>query len=387
MKIILFLLRELLVIEKNYWLIELEIAGFVQTIRKIRYMVESYKHPIIVQTNHSAIVDIIRKSSITSTNSTIRMNTRLVRTSQFLRQFRLEVRYKLGKEYIVPNALLRLTAARPSKVIDNYLELDALYSGYEYSSTQVQISNVFRARLNKAYTRDARQVKVIKVLDNKASIERKFDNSVVASLPFIRGSNNKIFHVNKFTSLERLYIPEPLVKDIFDIAYNDSYLGFKRYYKVISKSQYIHGLTRLLRKYIRHYPQCLVFQTHRYYPYGALQLIQSLSILFYTLTLNFIVALPTTVEGYDSTLTVTDKFTKRITYILGKSTQKVKDQVIILLDRLNIVDQGLPKILLINRNPKFLVELQEAIFYRLGIELLYSTTYYPQTNNSSKRTN
>ena len=75
-----------------------------------------------------------------------------------------------------------------------------------------------------------------KVLDNKASIERKFHNSVVASLPFIRGSNNEIFHVNKFTSLERLCILKPLVKDIFDIAYSEGYPGFKRCYKVVLKS-------------------------------------------------------------------------------------------------------------------------------------------------------
>ena len=74
------------------------------------------------------------------------------------------------------------------------------------------------------------------MLNDKASIERKFDNSVVANLPFIRGSNNEIFYVNKFTSLERLCIPEPLVKDIFDIAYSEGYLGFKRCYKVVLKS-------------------------------------------------------------------------------------------------------------------------------------------------------
>ena len=86
------------------------------------------------------------------------------------------------------------------------------------------------------YTKDLRWVKVIKVLDNKAFIERKFDNGVVANLPFIRGNNNKIFYINKFISLKRLFIPEPLIKDIFDIVYSEGYLGFKRYYKVVLKS-------------------------------------------------------------------------------------------------------------------------------------------------------
>ena len=47
----------------------------------------------------------------------------------------------------------------------------------------------------------------------------------------------------------------------------------------------------------------------------------------------------------------------------------------VLLDRLNIVDWGLPKILLTDRDPKFLVELWEAIFHGLGVELLHSIAY------------
>lgn len=48
METILFLLRELSAAEKNYWPIELEIAGFVWTIKKIRHMVESCKHPVVI---------------------------------------------------------------------------------------------------------------------------------------------------------------------------------------------------------------------------------------------------------------------------------------------------------------------------------------------------
>ena len=52
-----------------------------------------------------------------------------------------------------------------------------------------------------------------------------------------------------------------------------------------------------------------------------------------------------------------------------------------------MADWGLPKILLTDRDPKFLAELWEAIFHRLGVELLYSTAYHPQTDGSSERTN
>lgn len=266
----------------------------------------------------------MKKSSIISTTSTLRMNTRLVRVSQFLRQFRLEVRHKPGKEHIVPDALSRLATARPLGIVAaDHLELDALHVAYDYLSTHVQMSSAFRARLVEGYAKDPRWAKIIKILDEKASAERRFSDGEVAKLPFVRGSNGDnelIFHVNKFTGLKRLCIPEPLVKDIFDIAHNEGHLGFERCYEVIVRSWYIYGLTRRLRDYIRYCPQCLVFQTRRYRPYGSLQPIESPSIPFYTLTLDFILALPASAEGFDTILTVTDKFTKRITYISGKST-------------------------------------------------------------------
>ena len=395
---IMFLSRTLTSAERNYWPTELEIAGFVWTIKKVRHMVESSKLPVIVQTDHSAILDIMRQSSITSTTSTLRLNVRLVRASQFLRQFRLDVRHKPGKEHIVPDALSRLASSK-SVLSEDHSELDVLYAfasqalevdstfGYEFSSTQVQMNDTFRDRLVEGYAKDPKWTKIIKVLDDKTSIEQKFDAGEVTSLPFVRGSKGEIFHINKFTGLERLCIPEPLAKDIFDMAHSEGHPGFERCYEIVSKSWYIHGLTRLLRQYIRHCPQCLVFQTRRHRPYGSLQPIQSPSIPFHTLTLDFILALPTTTEGFDCTLTVTDKFTKRITYIVGKSTWKAKDWAIALLDRLNIADWGLPKILLTDRDPKFLAELWEAIFHKLGVELLYSTAYHPQTDGSSERTN
>ena len=384
---IMFLSRMLTAAEKNYWPTELEIAGFVWAIKKIRHLVESSKHPVIIQTDHSAILDIMKQSSITSTTSTMRMNVRLVRASQFLRQFRLEVRHKPGKEHIVPDALSRLTSARPTSTLSSdHSELDALYTDYDYTSTQVQMSEAFRTRLIEAYCKDKRWAKIIEILKEQAAAERKFKEDAVTNLPFVR-KEGLIFHVDKFSGLERLCIPQPLIKQIFDIAHGEGHPGFERCYEIVTRSWYIHGLTKQLRTYIRHCPQCLVLQTRRHRPYGSLQPIQSPPIPFHTLTLDFIMALPLSAEGFDSTMTVTDKFLKRATYIPGAATWKAADWAIALLDRLAIADWGLPRVMLTDRDPKFLSELWEAMFKRLGVDLLYSTAYHPQTDGSSERTN
>ena len=120
-----FLSRILTDAERNYWPTELEIAGFVWVIKKVRYLVELSKHKVVIQTDHSAILDIMKQTLLVTT-STVRANVRLIRASQFLRQFQLDVRYKPGKEHIIPDALLRLASTNTGSLDKEHGELDAL---------------------------------------------------------------------------------------------------------------------------------------------------------------------------------------------------------------------------------------------------------------------
>ena len=147
---IMFLSRLLTTAERNYWPTELEIAGFVWAIKKVRHMVESSKNPVIIQTDHSAILDLMRQSSITTTTSTMRLNVRLIRASQFLRQFQLDVRHKPGKDHVVPDALSRLASTNKSHALPpEYSELDCLFT-----ASYVKMSNEFHDRILKGYEED-----------------------------------------------------------------------------------------------------------------------------------------------------------------------------------------------------------------------------------------
>ena len=56
----LFLSKLLTSAEANYWPTKLDIAGFVWVLKKQGHMLDSSEHPIRVQTDHSAILDIIK---------------------------------------------------------------------------------------------------------------------------------------------------------------------------------------------------------------------------------------------------------------------------------------------------------------------------------------
>ena len=540
MQPILFLSRLLAPAEQNYWPTELEIAGFVWVIKKVRHMVESSQFPVRVQTDHSAILDIFKQSSIVSTTSTMRMNVRLVRASQFLRQFRLDVTHKPGKEHILPDALSRLASCSPSMLPDDHSELDALFA-----ATLVDMNEEFYSKLLAGYQEDEFWKRILtqidqnhalgenavplpfirgehlppheadpyfgpragretpplpaavtesreeqqyigpNVGDHAAAASRNGDHSAAAEesqqeqqnigphngehaaaasrssqqhdlasprplaraqllphgshsptpgtpasrgaqqhdfaapeppapalllsydtnstalgtaasenpqqpdlvIPDLHARPGLLFHINRMTGLQRLCIPSNLIQQILTLAHNNGHPGFQRCYVIVSSSWYIHGLVKHLRNFIRHCPECLILQTRRHAPYGSLNPISSPPVPFHTITIDFILALPLSDKGFDAAMSTSDKFTKRVTFTAGKTTWSAREWAFTLLDRLDVADWGLPKIILSDRDRKFLSEFWTAIFDKLGVSLLYSTAYHPQTDGLSERTN
>ena len=109
--------------------------------------------------------------------------------------------------------------------------------------------------------------------------------------------------------------------------------------------------------------------------------------LFFTLTLNFVLAFPLTKQGFNAIMSVTCKFSKRVTLIEGADTWSAEQWVQGFLKCLDLIDWGLPKELITDRDPKFLSKFWAELFASRGVKLLYSMAYHPQTDGSSKRTN
>lgn len=102
---IIFISRLLIPAETRYWPTELELAGLVWVLRKIRHLVEATELPTIVYNDHGASLGIAKQTTL-STSSTDKLNIRLVRASNYIRWFQLNITHKPGKQHIVPDALV-----------------------------------------------------------------------------------------------------------------------------------------------------------------------------------------------------------------------------------------------------------------------------------------
>ena len=86
---------------------------------------------------------------------------KLIRTSVYLSQFRLNIRYKPDKNHIIPDALSRLpTTNRMPSDKDDVLDIENFHIAmidpkddftYVYQNDLIALSNDFKKRLQKKY--------------------------------------------------------------------------------------------------------------------------------------------------------------------------------------------------------------------------------------------
>lgn len=128
-------------------------------------------------------------------------------------------------------------------------------------------------------------------------------------------------------------------------------------------------------------------KTQIFWQFVNLQFIDFSSISFHTIILIFIFISWKTNDNINTIMSVIDKFIKRITMLTEIIIFILEQWAFALLNRFNIVDWNYSKILISNRNKKFLSNFWKIIFSRLSINLLYLILYHLQTNNLSERTN
>ncbi len=278
---------------------------------------------MIIQTDHSAIIDIIQQWLITSITSTMRLNLRLVRASQFLQQFKLDVCHKPGKELIIPDAFNRLASINTCHADPHHSEFNTLFT---YNAMLVEIHPVLVSRILAGYKADPWWARLQQQVQTNADLRAD-----EATLPFVIDSvpstnsdpylgpqpdsgentlpaslsigvvpkglpapdkSQLLFYINRLTNVHRLYIPPSVAPDILTIAHGKGHPGFSRCYEIITCSWFIHDLTKLLRTFICYSSQCFALQTRRHTPYGSLQPIESPPVLFFTLNSGLYACIP-----------------------------------------------------------------------------------------------
>ncbi len=239
-------------------------------------------------------------------------------------------------------------------------------------------------------SRSSKQVSLFneiqKISRSSKSISR-FNENQKKSISSNQNNKDLIYHVNKSIEEKRFCISSECVSNILVIVHDQDHSEFDVCFEIIIRFWYIKELIKTFRQYIRHCSQCLIIQIKRHRSWKNLQLIYSSSISFHTITMNFVLSLSKIKEKVNCVLSMIDKFTKSVMLISRKSTYTIENWTVQLLKKSQRRDWDISKMIISDKDKKFLSDLWRTLFEKLEIFLLYSTTYHSQTNDVSERTN
>jgi transposase InsO family protein len=102
--------------------------------------------------------------------------------------------------------------------------------------------------------------------------------------------------------------------------------------------------------------------------------------------MDFVVGLPKTSKGYDSSWVIVDRLTKTTHFLPVKT-----DHLVVVYAQLYIARilslHGVPKTIVSDRQPQFVSKFWEELHKSLGTKLLHSSAYHHQTSGQTERVN
>ncbi|GMK57154.1 hypothetical protein CspeluHIS016_0309940 [Cutaneotrichosporon spelunceum] len=155
-----------------------------------------------------------------------------------------------------------------------------------------------------------------------------------------------------------------------------TYLSIARYY-------FWPKMRRMVEAYVRSCDSCQKSKPLNVAPTGILQPMPIPPARWDTITMDFAVKLPMS-NGFDSILVIVDKLTKRTHLSATNETATAVDIAKILI-RDVVRLHGLPAHIVSDRDARFTSDLWRAVTKTLGIKLLMSTSFHPQTDGQSER--
>jgi len=397
--------------EVHYWPTELEIAGIVWTIQKLRHLIECVGATKIF-TDHKPAADILASKQL-KTSSSVRMNLRLIRASQFVSQYpNVKIVHRPGKDHVNADALSRLVRLR-TKHEDPRDDEGGVYG---FLTTVVGVSMSTLRQLEEGYTKDRHLALIYDNIRDRIKVKNDYaleidEKAVVPYKEFARidklapdeveyqGFQGRLLRghillyiVDPLDNHPRLCIPTNCHQVFFEAAHDKNvHAGYKKAYTALRQNYYIKNLARALRSYVQTCPTCQQNSTLRHRPHGQLQPIESPDVPLQMVSLDLIVKLPESRPPecnttYDAIMSITDKLSKMITLILGRENWSATQWADAFFKHY-YRRWGVPQQIITDRGKVFLGEFWTSLFKILRTELLVTTAYHPQSDGQSERTN
>ena len=204
-----------------------------------------------------------------------------------------------------------------------------------------------------------------------------------------RGMPNLLIKDGLWFINERLIIPANcgMREHIFRLAHDTlGHFGFHKTYETIRNAYFWPQMRKDLEEgYIPSCVDCLRNKNSTIKPTGPLHPLPVPDDRCQSISMDFIGPLPLD-EGYDCLLTITDRLGSDIRIIPTTTTLKAKDLAVLFFDNW-YCENGLPSDIVCDRDKLFMSAFWKHLNIISGIKCKASSSYHPQSNGASERTN
>ena len=184
-----------------------------------------------------------------------------------------------------------------------------------------------------------------------------------------------------YDSSGQMYVPDNDSLCMKVIAsYHDSpvtrHLGYQKTQELIEHQYYWPRLSSDIKKYVSHCDRCACFKGNNMKPTGSAVPLQPSMMPWVDISVDFITDLPLS-NGFNSILTVVDRFSKETEFIPCNKTTMALDTTKLYLFHI-WKDHGLPCTIVSDHSLQFTSQVMTDLCKQLGIAPKLSTVHHPQ---------
>ncbi|RAL58494.1 hypothetical protein DID88_005198 [Monilinia fructigena] len=308
--------------------------------------------------------------------TTKQLNRRQVRWSETMANYNFKISYVKGSENARADALSRKPEYQENKSYESYAifkkEGESLvYNAPQLAATHILEDNHLRIKIQSHYDKDATAIRIRKTIEPGFTIE-----------------NETIYFHGK------VYIPSQMTKEFVTEQHGlpaHGHQGIARTFARIREISYFPRMRTIVEEVVGNCDTCIRNKSSRHAPYGQLQTPDMPSQPWKSITWDFVVKLPlskdpTTGIEYDAILNVVDRLTKFAYMIPFKETWDAEQLAYVFLRGIVSI-HGVPDEIISDRDKLFTSKFWTTLLALMGIKRKLSTSFHPQTDGQTERTN
>jgi hypothetical protein len=367
-----FLSKSLNEVERNYDIHDKEMLAIIRALEEWRHYLEGAKQTFQIWTDHKNLEYFMTAK---------KLNRRQARWSLFLSRFDFTLHHRPGKNSMKPDALSRRPDhGKGENDNDNVVLLKPAYF-------KIQALKQGHALLN------GYEPKLLKEIRNA----KELDESVVKAVEEMKKSNIRRIEGQEWSQEQglilfqgKVYVPKDpdLRRQIVELHHDSLMAGHPGRWKtleLVSRNYWWPGMSRYIAAYVKGCDKCNRTKTFPAKPVGKLVPTQIPQDIWDIITVDLITGLPES-AGYNAIMVVVDRLSKLLHAIPTTDTVTAEGVARLFKDHV-WKHHGLPLQVISDRGPQFVAKFMKELNDNLGIKTAASTSFHPQTDGQTERSN